>query len=178
MPSLLPRLQADYVPKSRFESPTQIPDDLNEQFLRLLAVSGQVNWAAQQVGVSKGTMYNRRSRDPKFARQWDLAVKAATEDRAAAILAGVDEHITSHLRAQIVPLTNEHGDPVLDENFDQVHVSSISFRDLASMRRAVAAATPDVQVNLQQNFGGDTVPVLEHDAIDVDAVLAEIDADE
>ena len=57
-------------------------------------------------------------------------------------------------------------------------MSSISFRDLASMRRAVAAAAPDVQVNLQQNFGGDTAPVLERDTIDVDAVLAELDADE
>ena len=178
MSSLIPRLSAPSEPMSRYDSPVQIPDDLNEQFLRYLAASGQVNWSVQQVGVTKRTMYNRRTRDPRFAREWDIAIKAATEDRAAAILAGVDDHITSHLRSQLVPLTDENGEPVLDENFDQVYVSSISFRDLASMRRAVAAAAPDVQVNLQQNFGGDTAPVLERDTIDVDAVLAELDADE
>ena len=100
MTSLLPRLKADHSPPSRFDSPTQIPKDVNEQFIRLLSISGQVNWAVSQLGVSKGTMYHRRSRDPAFARDWDAAVKQATEDRAASILAGVDDHIVSHLKTQ------------------------------------------------------------------------------
>lgn len=177
MSPLLPRLRADNNPKSRYASPALIPDDLNEQFLRLLSISGQVNWSAQQVGVTKRTMYKRRARDPRFAREWDLALKQATEDRAAAILAGVDDHIASHLRTRLVPLRDENGDPVLDDEFEQVYVSSISVRDLASMRRAVASSAPEVQVNLQQNFGADTAPVLERDAIDVDEVIAGLDYD-
>jgi hypothetical protein len=137
-----------------------------------------VNWAAQQVGITKRTMYKRRANDPAFARDWDLAIRQATEDRAASILAGVDDHIVSHLKTQLVPLLDENGEPVLDDDFEQVFVSTISFRDLASMRRAVAAAAPDVQVNLQQNFASDTVPRLTRDVIDVDAVIAELDADE
>lgn len=177
MSSLLPRLNTPET-RSRFDSPALIPSDLNEQFLRLLSISGQVNWSASQLGVSKGTMYNRRARDPAFARKWDVAVKQATEDRAASILAGVDDHIASHLRSQLVPLVDQDGQPVLDDDFEQVHVSSISFRDLASMRRAVASAAPSVQVNLQQNFGAETAPVLEDEPLDVDAILAELDADE
>lgn len=173
MSSLLPRLKAE--PASRFEP---VPANVNEQFIRLLSISGQVNWAVSQLGVSKGMMYHRRSRDPAFARDWDLAVKQATEDRAAAILAGVDDHIVSHLKTQRVPLIDADGNPVLDDDFEQVFVSSISFRDLASMRRAVAAeAAPPVQVNLQQNFASDTVPRLTRDVVDVDALIAELDAD-
>ncbi|MFN7180449.1 hypothetical protein, partial [Hyphomonas sp.] len=96
----------------------------------------------------------------------------------AAILAGVDDHIVSHLRTQRVPLIDADGNPVLDDDFEQVFVSSISFRDLASMRRAVASeAAPPVQVNLQQNFASDTVPRLTRDVVDVDALIAELDAD-
>ena len=174
MSSLLPRLKTEAA-GSAFDP---IPADLNERFLRLLSVSGQVNWSAQQLGVSKGTMYARRNRDARFARDWDLAVKQATEDRAAAILAGVDDHIVSHLRTQLVPLLDADGNPVVDEDFEPVYVSTLSFRDLASMRRAVAAAAPGVQVNLQQNFAGDTVPRLSADPVDVDALIAELDADD
>ncbi|MBU3922436.1 hypothetical protein [Hyphomonas sp.] len=47
------------------------------------------------------------------------------------------------------------------------------------MRRAVAAeASPGVQVNLQQNFAADTVPKLERIHVDVDALIAELDADD
>lgn len=172
MSSLIPRLKAQT--GSRFEP---IPADLNAQFVRLLSIAGNVKWACDQVGVSKGTMYERRKRDAAFARDWDLAVKQATEDRAAAILAGVDDHIVSHLKTQLIQLTDENGQPVVDEDFEPVYVSTISFRDLASMRRAVAATAPEVQVNLQQNFASDTVPRLERDVIDVDALIAELDAD-
>lgn len=177
MTSLLPRLTTlPGQPRSRYDSPTQIPADLNSQFLRLLSIAGNVKWACEQVGINKATMYERRRRDPAFARDWDMAVKQATEDRAAAILAGVDDHIVSHLRTQLVPLTDADGNPVVDEDFEPVYVSTISLRDLASMRRAVASAAPDVQVNLQQNFASDTVPTLRRDAVDVDALIAEIDA--
>lgn len=171
MSSLLPRLKAN--DRSSLEP---IPADLNAQFIRLLSIAGNAKWAAAQLGVTKGTMYARRNRDARFARDWDLAVKQATEDRAAAILAGVDDHIVSHLKTQRVPLTDEEGNPVIDEDFEPVYVSTISFRDLASMRRAVAGAAPEVQVNLQQNFASDTVPRLNGDVVDVDALIAEIDA--
>lgn len=180
MTSLLPRLPTlEGQPRSRYHSPTQIPANLNAQFIRLLSVAGNAKWACEQVGINKATMYERRRRDPAFARDWDLAVKQATEDRAAAILAGVDDHIVSHLRTQLVPLTDADGNPVVDEDFEPVYVSTISFRDLASMRRAVASeAAPPVQVNLSQTFGSDTVPRLERDVIDVDALIAELDADD
>jgi hypothetical protein len=179
MSSLLPRLTTlEGQPRSRYHSPTQIPADLNRQFIQLLSIAGNVKWACEQVGINKATMYERRRKDPVFARDWDLAVKQATEDRAASILAGVDDHIVSHLKTQLVPLLDEDGQPVVDEDFEPVYVSTISFRDLASMRRAVASeAAPPVQVNLQQNFASDTVPRLERDVIDVDALIAEIDAD-
>lgn len=60
-------------------------------FLRHLAESGSVSFAAQRAGIGRNTVYQRRKLDPAFARGWDEATAMALEAlRDAAIVRARD----------------------------------------------------------------------------------------
>lgn len=52
-------------------------------FLRLLAGSGNVTWAAHAAGYSRQHVYAVRANDPVFAQAWDAARDQAAEELEA-----------------------------------------------------------------------------------------------
>jgi len=52
-------------------------------FLAELATDGNVARAASAVGVDRSNAYQRRLRNPGFAKRWDEAIEAATDSIAA-----------------------------------------------------------------------------------------------
>jgi len=50
-----------------------------ESFLAALAASGNVSDAARRSHVDRGTVYERRDKDPEFKAAWNEALEAATE---------------------------------------------------------------------------------------------------
>lgn len=66
-------------------------------FLKSLAEYGVVTYAAEAAGVSKTAVHNRRQRDEKFARAWDIALEKATDvlekEAQRRAVQGVDEPV-------------------------------------------------------------------------------------
>jgi hypothetical protein len=102
-----------------------LPMEIREKFINLLVETGNVSVAAKQLGINRMTAYGWRS-DPAFAQKWDFALAAAREglkDRVleTACAMGLAEH---------VPLKDDFGSPLLDENFEPIFVHDTSHVDV------------------------------------------------
>lgn len=93
-----------------------LPDDMNQRFLRQLRIHGNVYQACLSLGVTRQTMYSRRRADPEFAREWLIAMDEFQEDFRQIVIATAMKMGAG----RVVPVLDDDFEPVLDEEGNQV----------------------------------------------------------
>lgn len=167
---------------SRFHTSAVIPADINETFLKVLAEYGQVTYAANVAGMTRRGFYDRRTRDPEFARAWDEALDMFEESLTHRVV----ETAIAMGTGRWVPALDENGEPELDEEFEPLmrfdcsHVDPRVAIKLMSLRMNDVNAPKAPLVQVQQNsFGGGSATQVTHgETLDLDALAAEMAADD
>ncbi len=102
-----------------------LPIEVREKFINFLLETGNVSAAAKLLGINRMTAYGWRS-DPAFAQKWDFALAAAREELKDRVL----ETACAMGLAERVPLKDDFGAPLLDENFEPLFVHDTSHVDV------------------------------------------------
>lgn len=93
-----------------------LPVRVTDHFLERVAETGNVSRVCAELGLVRMTMYERRYRDPDFARLWDMALEVAR--------GGLKERVVETACAmglgRMVPVLDDDGRPVLDDDFEPV----------------------------------------------------------
>ena len=113
-----------------------------DRFFDVLEATGNVSQATRAISVTRQWAYAQRWRNAAFRERWDQV----QQGRRAVLQMKVDAHIESHLDHDWEYLLDGNGDPVLDDDFEPVRVSSISVRDLPALRRALHDEAPSVAI--------------------------------
>lgn len=104
-------------------------------FDALDANAGIITKACREIGVSFHAVHRERLRDPLFRDELALRIEEARNNHAAEMMALADRHVQSHLQQSLVPLTDEDGAFVLDDDFEPIMVSEISLKSAVEARR-------------------------------------------
>lgn len=102
-----------------------LPVEYRDRFIEGLMETGSVCQAAARVGANRLTFYRWREEDEDFAERWEAAMEVARSGLRERVV----ETASAIGLARQVPLLDEVGDPVLDENFDPVTVADTSHVD-------------------------------------------------
>ncbi|MEZ5778518.1 MAG: hypothetical protein R3E44_09160 [Paracoccaceae bacterium] len=129
----------------------QLYGEKGDEFLQYLRQFGHVTYAANMTGLTRRTFYDRRLKNPAFAEAWDECVAAFEEELTHRVVQTALEMGTG----KWVPVLDEAGEPVLDDQFERVfefktsHVDPRVLTKLLSLRMSSAdgPATTNVQVN-------------------------------
>ncbi len=95
----------------------ELPDDIEERFLRQIRTHGNVVMACLNLQVPRQTLYARRWKDPDFADRWEQAMSEWSHDFKQAIIATAAKLGVGRM----TPVLDDDGNPVLDENGEVVH---------------------------------------------------------
>ena len=101
-----------------------LPATVRDEFIGLLMETGNVSRAARTLGINRMTAYGWRD-DPEFAGRWDAALDVARQGLRERVV----ETACAMGLARMVPLVDDLGDPVLDEEFERVLVADTSHVD-------------------------------------------------
>lgn len=101
---------------------SMLPAVVRDSFLENLADTGNVCEAARLVGINRMTAYGWRWSDEDYARRWDVALAVSREQLREKVI----ETASAMGLAPRVPLLDQQGKPVLDENFEPVFVLDTS----------------------------------------------------
>lgn len=132
-----------------------------ETFLHALDVSrGNLTEACRRCDLARDMVYRAIRLNPEFAQQID-AIQSGSRRRVSANLHNLaQDHLQSHLEHSWIPLVDEDGLPVLDEEFEQVRVSALSPKaivdSLKETRQAVEGESPVVALQVNSNADGET----------------------
>lgn len=147
--SMINRLSPAADPHMKSKMP-KVYDQKAEEFLVHLRQFGQITYAANMTGLTRRTFYARRERDPDFAERWDEALASFEEDLTWRVIHTATEMGTG----KWVPVCDASGQPLLDDDFEQVMRFDTSNVDpritnkLLSLRvRSVNDGPVAVQVN-------------------------------
>lgn len=94
-------------------------DPLAERFLELVAMNGNSAAASRAVGVHRNTFYKRAASDPDFRARWDAAQLQSRRNIAEEVL---EKAMVASGRIVTEVVTDAHGAPVLDDDFEPVVV--------------------------------------------------------
>jgi len=132
----------------------EVWETLSEQFLELVAVGTPASRAADAVGASRNTFYERAARLPEFQRRWELARRQARQDIADTVL---DKAliVTGHIIEE--PLYDPStGDPVLNEDFEVVTVRRLRDFDSRILSKLIDRFVPSEDGAPQTNVAVQT----------------------
>lgn len=138
--------------------PAVLDDEHNEDefFQAIEDNKGSLSAAARSIGLSRDVVYKRMRRLPEFGLRVDAAQRSARRRRSSSLHSKAQDHLESVLDHSRHPLVDENGDPILDDDFEQVMVSTLSVKSIVDVlketRQAVEGETP--LVALQVNEGG------------------------
>lgn len=162
---------------SRYHTSAAIPTDVDERFLGALAEFGQVTYAANVCGMARRSLYDRRRRDPDFARRWDDAAEAFEETLTQRVIATALHMGTGRWVAATDP---ETGEPELDDDleplvrFDCSNVDPRIAVKLMSLRMRDLNTRTAPLVAVQNNVGTAAVEVTAGEPLDLEAMRAEM----
>ncbi len=147
----------------QFGPPAVLDDQHNEDlFLQALEENeGNLSAAARSIGLSRDVIYRRIRRLPEFGLRVDTTQRSARRRRSSSLHSKAQDHLQSLLDHSLHPLVDELGEPVLDEHFEQVVVSTLSVKSIVDVlketRQAVDGESPLValQVNGGPGSNGD-----------------------
>lgn len=91
-----------------------LPATVTDAFLERVAETGNVSRACVELGLVRMTMYERRYRDPDFARQWDTALEVARGELRERVV----ETACAMGLGRMVPVLDDDGLPMLDDDFE------------------------------------------------------------
>ncbi len=92
-----------------------LPVTLRDDFILLLMETGNVSEAARRLGINRMTAYGWRE-DADFATRWDTALDVARN----ALTERVVETASELGLGRWVQVTDQNGDPILDDDFEPV----------------------------------------------------------
>lgn len=105
---------------------SMLPASYQEDFLMIVAETGNASEACRRLGIPRMTVYQWRDTRPGFAEQWDAALEVSRERLRQRVL----ETACAMGLARYVPLTDpDTGTVVLDDNFDPITVPDTSHVD-------------------------------------------------
>lgn len=103
-----------------------LPGKYQEDFLVILAETGNMSEACRRLGISRNAPYQWRDTRPGFAEQWDAALEISRDELRQRVL----ETACAMGLARYVPLTDpDTGAVVLDDDFNPVTVPDTSHVD-------------------------------------------------
>lgn len=164
---------------SRYHSSAAIPADIAERFLAALSEFGQVTYAANVCGMARRSLYERRRRDPEFAKKWEDAIETFEETLTQRVIATALHMGTGQWVAAI---DAETGEAELDEDFEPLMRFDCSNVDpriavkLMSLRMRDLNARTAPLVAVQNNSFSATPEVQKGEPLDLVALKAEADA--
>lgn len=159
--------------------PAVLDDEHNEdQFFQAIEdYKGNLSAAARAIGLSRDAVYKRMRRLPEFGLRVDAAQRSARRRRSSSLHSKAQDHLQSLLDHSRHPLLTEQGEPVLDEDFEQVMVSTLSVKSIVDVlketRQAVEGESPLValQVNGGSGSHSDAPTFVMADNRDVDELM-------
>ena len=97
--------------------PPKITDEKRQEFIELLANTGNVSKCCQALNVSRNEMYRHRRENPEFAEQWEEARETAVElleDEAwRRAFEGIEKEIISHKTGFVIGIEKKYSDTLL-----------------------------------------------------------------
>ncbi|MCG8503672.1 MAG: hypothetical protein MI755_03615 [Sphingomonadales bacterium] len=93
-----------------------LPASVRDEFIGLLAETGNVSQAARLLGINRMTAYGWRE-DPEFADLWDAALQAARQGLRERV---VETACALGIGEWVPELDPETGRPLLDDDFEPV----------------------------------------------------------
>lgn len=164
--------------RTRKYGPPAVLDDLEteELFLQNLDNSGgNLTAAAASIGVNREVVYRRMRRLPDFGERVQAIQYQGRRRRASIMLERVDAHVESILREGLVPMVDERGDPVLDDDLEQRMVSVLSPKAVVDIRKELRQSadgeSPLVALQINNDRAART-SFVNGEEIDVEALLA------
>ena len=126
--------------------------DLKRTFLERLVEAGNVMVACAQLGLPRTSVYYWKHRDPDFQRAWDLAVQVHQEQLTQDVMDTARELGLGRW----VQATDEHGEPLLDDDFEPVMVLDVSHVDARILSKLIDKRVPSVDGPSQTNVNVST----------------------
>lgn len=155
-----------------------LDDEQNrEQFLLALeATRGNIAMACRSCGMYAKQIDRHMRLNPTFAEQVD-AIQANARRRVSANLHSLaQDHLLSHLQESWIPVVDDNGDAVLDADFEQRKLSSLSVKSITDAmketRQAVEGQAPLVALQVNSNSDSGAAPTfVMADTRDVDELM-------
>jgi hypothetical protein len=135
-----------------------LPAEVRGTFLERLAETGNVMRVCAELGLTRQAVYYWRATDEDFWRAWQWALDIFNEQLTSEVI----DTARALGTGRWVPLLDDAGQPVLDDNFERVMVfetARVDARILAKLiDKRVRSVDGPAQTNVQVNAMIDATP--------------------